>query len=164
MVEETNDWFSVNVAEGKWFENAQFGKVCSFEQGERFSQTGVNLYVLEPDKAACRYHRERAQEDFLVLSGECRLIVNDEERRLRAWDFVHCGPGVNHVFVGAGDGPCAILMIGHRPENKELCYPVNARAEPFGASVSDETPDPSEAYAGTGEWKPCELPPWPISD
>ena len=41
------------------------------------------------------HHRENAQEGFLVLSGECLLIVEEEERRLRAWDFFHC-PGGTH--------------------------------------------------------------------
>ncbi len=60
------------------------------------------------------YHGEEDQEDFLVLYGECLLIVEGEERRLEAWDFVHCPPYTRHVFVGAGDGPCAILMVGGR--------------------------------------------------
>lgn len=33
------------------------------------------------------YHRENAQEGFLVVSGECLLIVEGEQRRLVAWDF-----------------------------------------------------------------------------
>ena len=37
-----------------------------------------------------------------MLMGECILIVEDEERHLRAWDFVHCPPGTGHTFVGAG--------------------------------------------------------------
>jgi quercetin dioxygenase-like cupin family protein len=36
------------------------------------------------------YHREKAQEGFLVLSGECLLVVEGEERPLRQWDFFHC--------------------------------------------------------------------------
>jgi hypothetical protein len=27
---------------------------------------------------------------------------------------VHCPPWTQHIFVGAGDGPCAILMVGAR--------------------------------------------------
>ena len=38
------------------------------------------------------YHAEDAQEGFLMLSGECLLVVEGEERRLKAWDFVHCPP------------------------------------------------------------------------
>ena len=57
-----------------------------------------------------------------MLAGECVAILEGEERRLRAWDFVHCPPGTHHVFVGAGDGPCAILMLGARP-NRGIDYP-----------------------------------------
>ena len=39
------------------------------------------------------YHWEADQEDFLVLAGEALLIVEGEERPLRAWDFVHCPAG-----------------------------------------------------------------------
>ncbi len=31
-----------------------------------------------------------------------RLLVEGEERPLRAWDFAHCPPGTAHAFVGAG--------------------------------------------------------------
>ena len=41
------------------------------------------------------YHAESNQEDFLVLAGECLAIVEGEERRLRAWDFLHCPPGTS---------------------------------------------------------------------
>jgi quercetin dioxygenase-like cupin family protein len=51
-----------------------------------------------------------------VLSGECTLIVEEEERPLRQWDYFHCPADTRHVIVGTGDGPCAILMIGARPE------------------------------------------------
>ena len=38
------------------------------------------------------YRAEANQEAFLVLSGECALLVEDEERRLRPWDFFHARP------------------------------------------------------------------------
>ena len=28
-----------------------------------------------------------------MLSGECVLIVEDEERQLRQWDYFHCPAG-----------------------------------------------------------------------
>jgi thiamine pyrophosphate-dependent acetolactate synthase large subunit-like protein len=49
-----------------------------------------------------------------VLHGQCLLIADEEEHALRQWDVVHLPAGVAHVFVGAGDGPCAVLMIGSR--------------------------------------------------
>jgi uncharacterized cupin superfamily protein len=87
------------------------------------------------------------QEDFLVLSGECLLLVEEEERPLKAWDFVHCSPGTRHIFIGAGEGPCAILMVGARGEDKTLHYPPSEVAAKHGASASEETTSPREAYA-----------------
>jgi hypothetical protein len=82
-----------------------------------------------------------------VLSGECRLLVDGEERLLRPWDFFHCPAGTEHVFVGAGDGPCVVLMAGVRSADEELLYPVSELAERYGASAEEETPDPKQAYA-----------------
>jgi len=140
-------WFVVNVRDVAWFTSDTFGSACRFESREAFfPQFGINLRVLEPGKSNCLYHTESQQEDFLVLSGECRLLVNGEERLLGPWDFVHCPPGTEHVFVGAGDGPCVVLMTGARSDDEELLYPVSELAARYGASVDVETSDPKEAY------------------
>ena len=163
MLEEKGDWFVVNVAQCDWYSNGAFGRVCQFEKPEaRFPETGVRLYLLEPGKPNCRYHRESAQEDFLVLDGSCKLLVNNEEKQLKAWDYVHCPAGVSHVFVGDGDGPCTILMIGHRPKDIELCYPKNELAAEYGAETPEPTPDPKVAYADVPKWEPCDKPDWPL--
>lgn len=142
-------WFVVNVRDVAWFTHrGAFGSACRFESREApFSQLGINIRVLEPGQPNCLYHRESLQEAFLVLSGECKLLVDEEERPLQAWDFVHLPPGVNHVCVGAGEGPCVILMTGARAEDEELYYPVSELAEQYGASAEAGTPKPEEAYA-----------------
>ena len=38
-------------------------------------------------------------------AGWCVLVIEGEERTLRAWDFVHCPPGTAHTIVAAGDDP-----------------------------------------------------------
>jgi uncharacterized cupin superfamily protein len=163
MVEERDGWFVVNVKEATWWGHPAFGRGCSFEGEGRFPHHGVRLHVLEPGKPNCRYHRENAQEDFLVLSGECLLLVNGEERKLRAWDFVHCPPGTTHVFVGAGDGPCAVLMIGHRPGDHELYYPESELARRHGAETPEPTPDPRVAYGDLeAPREKIEPPEWPL--
>ena len=96
------------------------------------------------------YHGEGSQEDFLVVSGECVLVIEGEERRLKAWDFVHCPPWRQHVFVGDGDGPCVIVMTGSRAGGSEILYPVNEVAEKYEASVLEETSKPEEAYTRFG--------------
>src|SRR5262249_33125863 len=140
-------WFVVNVRDVAWFTSDTFGSACRFESREAFfPQFGINLRVLEPGKSNCLYHTESQQEDFLVLSGECRLLVNGDERLLGPWAFVQCPPGTEHVLVGAGDGPCVVLMAGARSDDEELLYPVSELAARYGASVEVETSDPKEAY------------------
>jgi uncharacterized cupin superfamily protein len=114
---------------------------------------------MQPGEPNGRYHSEPVQEDFLVLYGECIAIIGDEERRLHQWDFLHCPPGCGHIFVGAGDGPCAVLMIGSRRE-EAFHYSVNETAARYGASVSKDTDDPAEAYA---DWR-AEGPDTPVAN
>lgn len=141
-------WFVVNVRDAEWWTSETFGSACRFESGEfGFPHLGVNVRVLEPGKPNCLYHTDSQQEAFLVLSGECRLLVDGMERVLRAWDFFHCPAGTEHVFVGADDGPCVILMVGARSEDKQLLYPVSELAAGYGASAGEETSDPIQAYA-----------------
>jgi len=155
-------WFIVNVADATALRHERAGAYVRFEPpDDRFVDFGVNIHVLAPGEPNGKYHREEAQEDFLVLSGQCIALVDGEERRLRAWDFVHCPAGTDHIFVGAGDGPCAILMIGARGPDRGVHYPVSELAAAYGASVSTPTDVPAEAYADwPGKFTPVELD-WP---
>ncbi|MGI8480230.1 MAG: cupin domain-containing protein, partial [Gaiellaceae bacterium] len=93
------------------------------------------------------YHRENHQEAFLVLAGECLLIVEGNERPLEAWDFFHCPGETAHVIVGAGDGPAVVLAVGARGGRKGIAYPVAPAALAHGAGGNVETTTPAEAYA-----------------
>jgi uncharacterized cupin superfamily protein len=144
-VPEGDGWFVLNAREAPWLVG-DFGAYTRFEGDDRFPDLGLNIGVLQPGQPACYYHGEDNQEDFLVLDGECLLLIEDQERRLKAWDFVHCPPWTKHVFVGAGDGPCAVLAVGTHAGAQTL-YPVSELAQRHGAGVTTETRDPSEAYA-----------------
>jgi uncharacterized cupin superfamily protein len=146
-------WFIVNATESQWYEG-HFGAYTRFEGDARFAQIGINIGVAEPGQPACFYHAEGDQEDFLVLSGECLLLIEGQERRLRQWDFVHCPPWTEHVFVGAGEGPCAVLAIGARA-SREVVYPASELALRHGAGVEQETREPREAYAAIRKDEPC---------
>src|SRR5436305_7850234 len=114
----TLGWFVVNVRDAEWWFSERRGARCAFESeyGDppvEFAQFGINVTVLEPGQTGL-YHAESNQEAFLVLSGECVLLVEDEERRLASWAFFHSPPWTEHAFVGAGEQPCALLLAGSR--------------------------------------------------
>jgi uncharacterized cupin superfamily protein len=155
LVAATEGWFTVNVRDAAWVSGGALADACIFEgDAVPFGQIGYTLAVLAPGQAAGMYHREDDQEDFLVLSGECLLIVEDQERRLRAWDFVHCPPGTEHVFVGAGTAPCVIFMAGARAHRGSGVYTRSETALRHGAGVETETKESSEAYAPFAKWQP----------
>lgn len=147
-------WFVLNAREAKWLDG-RFGAYTRFESRPegRFEQLGFNIGVLAPGQAACYYHGEDEQEDFLVLQGEAVLLIEGEERPLKQWDFVHCPPWTEHVFVGAGDGPCALLAVGTRTDG-DVVYPRSDLAIKHDAGVAEETRDPGKAYAGIADDEP----------
>jgi uncharacterized cupin superfamily protein len=141
-------WFVVNVRDAEWWVSKPFGSGTSFESKQaEFPQVGINIAVLEPGQPNCLYHSESQQEDFLVLSGEGKLLVEGKERPLKPWDFIHSPAGTDHVFVGAGDVPCVILMVGARTPDEKLLYPVSELAAKYGASAQETTPEGKLAYA-----------------
>jgi len=142
-------WYVVNVREGKWRDRGPRGRVKELVADDD-AQVGVNLFVLEPGQPMSMYHWEADQEGFLVLSGEALLIVEDEERLLRQWDYFHCPVPVPHTIVGAGSGPSAILAIGareHQAGGDWGAYPYSEVAMKHDASTEEETRDPDVAYA-----------------
>lgn len=154
LVPDGEGWFVVNAREAAWAGSEDFGRFCVFEGEARFAQYGVNIHVLEPGKPNCMYHGEADQEDFLVLAGECLLLVQGQERRLGPWDFVHFPPWTEHVLVGAGSGPCAVLMVGARTPGAGVHYPVSELAGSHAAGVEQATDDPRVAYARSADTEP----------
>ena len=157
--------FVINLDEASTRRHPRRAMVIELEPDDvRWPDTGVNVQIMEPGQPNCRYHSEPVQEDFLVLHGECIAIIDGEEQQLREWDFFHCPAGVEHVFVGAGDGPCAVLMIGSRRLD-EAYYPVSELAAQYDASASSATDEPAVAYADWSQesWETI-VSPWPLGD
>ena len=141
-------WFLMNLADAAGWGQDGAGHGVFLETPEHhFEQFTLNVHVLNPGEPNGKYHSEAWQEGFLVLAGECIAIVEEQERTMRAGDYLHCPPGTNHIFVGAGDGPCAILMLGGRDGERKLHYPFSEVAAKYGASATQTTSDPAEAYA-----------------
>jgi uncharacterized cupin superfamily protein len=154
----------VNVADALTRSHPKRATTIDFESDDAaWPDTGVNVQIMQPGQPNCKYHSEPVQEDFLVLHGECIAIIDGKKRRLHQWDFFHCPAGVEHVFVGAGEGPCAVLMIGSRRKD-EAHYPVSDVAAKYDASAPYETDEPGEAYADWRQEPWVQTPsPWPLA-
>ena len=159
LLPDGDGWFVVNVEEAHATHSERFGTSSRFERRPEveFPEFGINVRILRPGQPASLYHRENAQEVFLVLSGECVAIVEEEERPLRKGDLLYMPPGTAHVLVGAGDGPSAVLMAGTRKDPEELLYPVSEAAARHGASAERETASAQEAYGDTRRPRPVDL-------
>jgi uncharacterized cupin superfamily protein len=147
----TDGWFVVNVRDAAWETNDVSGAVCSFEgESASFSDLGINIRVLRPGRTKWLYHTEPTQEDFLVLAGECLLLVEGQERPLKAWDFVHSPHGTEHAFVATGDDPCIILMAGAPRSSGVGVYPRSEPALRHGVGVERETQSSKDAQSQLG--------------
>jgi mannose-6-phosphate isomerase-like protein (cupin superfamily) len=105
LAPKTDGWFVVNVADACLADTRRLRRELHVRvAGRRVHRPRHQAHGAVARTAERLYHGEETQEDFLVLSGECLLLVEGEERHLRAWDFFHCAPGTEHIFVGAGDG------------------------------------------------------------
>lgn len=157
LVPTGEGWYVLNAREARWYHAEGRTAYCNLEGDQEFPQLGINVQVLQPGEAMAMYHWEADQEDFLVVSGEALLIVEGEERPLRAWDFFHCPARTMHTIVGAGDGPCVVVAVGTRAyaDTPEWGgYPVDDVASRHGAGVEAETNDPREAYAPVTKRRP----------
>jgi uncharacterized cupin superfamily protein len=155
-------WFVLNAKDARWYHAEGRPAVCDFEGETQFSQLGFHIYALGRGESMGMYHWEADQEDFLVLSGEGLLLVEGEERPLRAWDFVHCPPNTNHIILGAGDEPCVVVAVGAR--DKSVAddetwggYPVDELAQRHGVGVAEATWDPKVAYANVTRRQPTRF-------
>jgi uncharacterized cupin superfamily protein len=163
LVPKAEGWFVLNATDARWYHADGRSAFCDFEGDTSFSQLGINIGVLGPGEAMAMYHWEADQEDFLVVSGEALLIVEGEERPIRAWDFVHCPPDTKHTIIGAGTGPCVVVAVGARERSVDNPawggYTVDEVAERHGVGVEQETNEPREAYAGLTRRQPTRYRP-----
>jgi uncharacterized cupin superfamily protein len=146
------DWFVRNVADTEWWVNEKFGSRTMLVPSG--SQVGARVHVFEPGKPSTLYHRESEQEGFLVIEGECLLVVEGEEVRLGPWDYFHCPPGTTHSLVGAGNGPCVMVTLGRRGEDGTILYARDETALRHEAGGEQDTDTPPVAYEPFPKWEP----------
>ena len=86
-------WFVVNARDAAWLTNETFGGVCIFESDDFVLRERPDLEPVEVEgagftlardqtgQASGLYHAEtKTQEDFLVVAGECIVLIEEQER------------------------------------------------------------------------------------
>jgi uncharacterized cupin superfamily protein len=160
-VPEGEGWFVLNLRDASWETLPGGGTWVSFEADGVPNQIGTGAHLLPPGESTGFYHREGNQEGFLVLQGECVVIVEGTERVLHQWDYFHCPPETRHIMIGgSGEQPCVLFMFGNRLPDAATHYEVEPAAARYSASVAAPTDSAREAY---GERSPyARVPsPWP---
>ncbi len=159
----TPGWFVVNTADAAWTNNDYYGGVCIFESDEFVLRgrpdlteyvkphASFTIRVVPPGQPGTLYHAESVEENFLVLMGECVFIIEDQERHLRPWDFVHCPPMTGHTLIAKDNGPCVILATGNRRDDLERVYTRSEAALRYDAGTEVDMTEP--ARRGTWEVK-----------
>ena len=117
LVPAGEGWLVVNAREAPWLERTGMRRACPFEGETRlFAELGINVAAIEPGQPSGMYHAENQQEDFLILSGECLLLIEGEEapasvglRPLSARDRAH---------PGRRRGRAMRLRRGRRPQRR----------------------------------------------
>ena len=157
----TPGWFVVNTADAAWTNNEVYGGVCIFESDDFVlkgrpdlteyikPEAGFTIRVVPPGHPSSLYHAEAVQEDFLVLMGECVLIIEDQERHLRPWDFVHCPPNTGHAIIAKETGPCIIIATGSRRDDHERVHPRSEAALRYDAGTEVDMTEPPRR----GRWE-----------
>jgi uncharacterized cupin superfamily protein len=131
-------------------------KLERFEKGEQFACEGVRVGplvgakdlgysydVVPPGKRACPFHSHRGQEEmFFILRGRGTLRYGEEQRALRAGDFVCCptgGPETAHQIINDSDEELAYLSVSTMVY-PEICeYPDSRKIMAFGKGVRHMT-------------------------
>jgi quercetin dioxygenase-like cupin family protein len=149
LVVDGDGWFVLNARESRWKDEGPLGSYCTFEGKRRFPHFGINITVLEPGERMGMYHRENGQEAFLVLAGDCTLIVEGKTRRLQQWDFFYCAPETEHIIVASDQQSAIVLAVGARGRGVGggVVYTVCKAAARYRASVARKTADSAKAYA-----------------
>ena len=150
----TEGWFVVNVRDAVWDTHDVFGSSCMFESpeaeftGARHPARGARARRSRTASTTARRRRKTSS----CSSVSARSSSRARSGALQAWDFVHCPPDTDHIFVGTGDGPVRDPHDGYAPAGPPdpLSRIASLHCATAPASTT-ETPSPPDAYASYGD-------------
>ena len=103
LMVESEGWFVVNARDVSWIRSDERGQDTDFEGRQEWTDLGFRIQILSPGQRGL-YHGERGQEDFLVVSGECLLVIEGEERNLK--------PGISSTARRGRSTPSSAPVTG----------------------------------------------------
>ena len=104
-------WFVLNACDSQWFES-DLGFYTQFEGGNaRFPELGIGLGILRPGEPSAMYHGEDAQEDFLVLSGECLLKDKSDGFARGTSSIALLGPSISSLGPATALVSCSVWAL-----------------------------------------------------
>ena len=140
-------WYVLNARDARWWQRDGLGRWADLEGDGDFPQLGMRIAVLQPGEPSGMYHAETGQEDFLVVSGECVLVIEGEERQLKAWDSstVRRGPATRSSAQETGRASSSRSVRGRGTTRSST--PSTKWLRRTARASRKETPLPKEAYA-----------------
>src|SRR3954447_24758776 len=103
LIPQGEGWFVLNARDVSWIHSEERGQDTDFEGEQEWSQLGFRIQVLSPGQRGL-YHGESGQEDFLVVAGECVLVIEGRERPPRAPGLGACSAPAGRRGAGGGGG------------------------------------------------------------
>ncbi|HEX4484466.1 MAG TPA: cupin domain-containing protein [Solirubrobacteraceae bacterium] len=83
--------------------------------------TGLSYQVLKPGKRQAFGHRhDKAEEIYVVLSGDGRVRLDDEIVEITALDAIRVEPSVKRAFEAGPDGLCWMAFGPHHEKDGEM--------------------------------------------
>ena len=125
-------WFVLSLIGARGFATDGHGAFCPFERPARARRLRPRRARAAARRAVGALPPRGRAGGLLVLAGECIAVVEEQERTLRAWDYLHCPAGTAHAMLGAGGA--GARSYGRRASARRTSTTRSARRPPATAS------------------------------
>lgn len=130
---------------------AKFGQVKDLENTFGMRRFGIDVQRLRPGDQNSPYHTHDEEDElFLVLEGNCKLLLDGTHYDLQQGDCVYTKPGQAHCFYNDGLEDCLLLVSGIHCGRWDATY---LTGNPL---MDDEVADEIRSFQETSERGPSE--------
>ncbi len=140
-----------------------------FTQGEKFASAGARIGpilgakdlgysydVIPAGKISCPFHSHCAEEEmFFIVHGTGTLRYGNEQRKVRAGDFIACPTGgaeTAHQIINDSDAPLAYISVSTKMPAEVCEYPDSGKIGAYGRD-GDGLKHMTERHSHVDYWK-----------